>query len=265
MVYETVSDFVDIFNGIGWTESAAVTAATICVRPNQLAEVDGMRPYEDVRVRRAIQLATNNEVLLELGYAGLGVVAENHHVCPIHPEYADIGPAVYDPEAARALMEEAGMMDYEHELISIDDDWRKNTCDAVAAQLRDAGFKVKRTILPGSTFFNEWTKYPFSATNWNMRPLGIQILNLAYRTGEAWNESGFSDERFDELLTLASGIADADARSVVMAEAEQILRDGGATIQPYWRSLYRHNNGNVIGAEAHPLFEIHLYKLAFAA
>ena len=28
------------------------------------------------------------------------------------------------------------------ELISIDDDWRKNTTDAVAAQLRDAGNKV---------------------------------------------------------------------------------------------------------------------------
>jgi ABC-type transport system substrate-binding protein len=57
-------------------------------------------------------------------------------------------------------MKEAGMEDYEHELISIDDDWRKNTTDAVAAQLRDAGIKVKRTILPGSTFWNDWAKYP---------------------------------------------------------------------------------------------------------
>ena len=69
-----------------------------------------------------------------------------------------------------ALMKEAGMEDYEHELHSIDDDWRKNTTDSVAAQLRDAGFKVKRTILPGSTFWNDWTKYPFSSTNWNHRP-----------------------------------------------------------------------------------------------
>ena len=72
-------------------------------------------------------------------------------------------------------MAEAGMADYEHELISIDDDWRKNTTDAVAAQLRDAGIKVKRTILPGSTFWNDWAKYPFSSTNWNHRPFATQF------------------------------------------------------------------------------------------
>ena len=44
------------------------------------------------------------------------------------------------------------MMDFEHELISIDDDWRKNTTDAVAAQLRDAGFNVKRQSFPDRPF-----------------------------------------------------------------------------------------------------------------
>ena len=265
MLYETVSDFVDIMTAIGWTESETVTASTIVIRPNQQAEVDGMRPYEDVRVRKAIQLAVDNAVCLELGYAGRGVEAGDHHVCPIHPEYADIGPSDFDPEAARALMEEAGMMDFEHEIISIDDDWRKNTTDAVAAQLRDAGFKVKRTILPGSTFWNDWAKYPFSSTNWNHRPLGIQVLNLAYRSGVAWNEFGWSNEEFDAKLTEAQAIADADARRELMAEIEQIVRDEGVTIQPYWRSLYRHYREGVVNAEMHPSFEIHVYKLGLAA
>ena len=265
MLYETVSDYVEIMTAIGWRQYDVVTANTICIRPNQQAVVDGMRPYEDVRVRRAIQLATNNEVLLELGYAGLGTVAANHHVCPIHPEYADIGPSTYDPEEARRLMEEAGMMDFEHELFSIDDDWRKNTTDAVAAQLRDAGFQVKRTILPGATFWNDWVSFPFSSTNWNMRPLGIQILSLAYRSGEAWNEAAFSNEEFDRLLTEASGIPDADARQVVMAKLETILRDEGVTIQPYWRSIYRHTTDEVVNGEMHPTFEIHPYKLGLAA
>ena len=55
-------------------------------------------------MRRALALAVRNDVLLDLGYAGLGTVAENHHVCPIHPEYADIGmPGTNDPEQALAL------------------------------------------------------------------------------------------------------------------------------------------------------------------
>ncbi|WP_372891485.1 ABC transporter substrate-binding protein [Rhodosalinus sp.] len=265
MLYESVGEFIEILDAIGWTKSEAVTANTITIRPNQAAEVDGTRPYEDARVRRALAMAVDNEVCLELGYSSLGTVAENHHVCPIHPEYADIGPAPHDPAAAMELMEEAGMADFEHELVSIDDDWRKNTTDAVAAQLRDAGMNVKRTVLPGSTFWNDWTKFPFSSTNWNMRPLGVQVLALAYRSGEAWNETAYANPEFDSKLAEALSIADADQRREVMAEIEQILRDDGVVIQPYWRSIYRHYTDEVVGADMHPTFEIHTYKLGLAA
>ena len=74
--------------------------------------------------------------------------AENHHVCPIHPEYAELPKVARDPSKAKALMAEAGQADFEHELITVDEDWHKNTGDAIAAQLREAGIKVKRTVLP---------------------------------------------------------------------------------------------------------------------
>ncbi|EHI49216.1 ABC-type dipeptide transport system, periplasmic component [SAR116 cluster alpha proteobacterium HIMB100] len=266
MLYETTGEFVGVFDDLGtWGKSEAVTAATIVIRANQEAEVDGKKPYADVRVRRALAMAVDNAVCLELGYAGLGTPAENHHVCPIHPEYAKLPPQKVDGAAAKALMEEAGMGDYEHELISIDDNWRKDTTDAVAAQLRDAGIKVKRTILPGSTFWNDWAKYPFSSTNWNMRPLGVQVLGLAYRSGEAWNEAAFNNEEFDTLLAKANGIANADERRVVMERIEQIMQEEGVVIQPYWRSLYRHAKKSLVGAEMHPTFEIRPQYIGFNA
>ena len=89
----------------------------------------------------------------------------------------------------------------EFELISIDEPWQAESCDAVAAQMRDAGVNIKRTILPSATFWNDWAKYPFSATEWNMRPLGVQVLNLAYRSGVPWNESAFSNAEFDKFST----------------------------------------------------------------
>jgi peptide/nickel transport system substrate-binding protein len=258
VLYQTTGDFVEMMDGIGWTKSEAVTAATIAVRFNQAAEVDGMKPYGDVKVRRGLQKAVDNAIVLELGYGNRGTVAENHHVCPIHPEYAELPPISQNVEEAKALITEAGMADYEFELISIDDNWQSGTCDTVAAQLRDAGINVKRTILPGSTFWNDWTKYPFSATEWNMRPLGVQVLALAYRSGEAWNETAFSNAEFDELLTKAMSIADADKRRVIMKRVEEIMQEQGVIIQPFWRSLYRHYRSNVGGAEMHPTFEMHL-------
>jgi len=264
-LYESVGEFIDIMDSLGLEKTEVVTAATIVIRPNQAAEIDGKKPYADRRVRKALQLAVDNAVCLELGYGNRGVTAENHHCAPVHPEYAELAPLVRDVDGARALMEEAGMMDFEHEIISIDDDWRKNTTDAVAAQLRDAGFNIKRTILPGSTFWNDWAKYPYSSTNWNHRPLGVQVHALAYRSGEAWNEFAWESPEFDTLLLEALAIADADVRRDVMRKMEQLIQDEGVTIQPYWRSVYRHGKPGLVGAGMHITFEIHPYKLGFAA
>lgn len=257
MTYSVEGEFIDLISSLdGWNENEVVTMATIVIRPNQLAEIDGKMPYADVRVRKAISMAVDNNVLLELGYDNRGVTAQNHHVGPAHPEFADIGAPTYDPAGAMALLKEAGMADFEMEIHSIDDAWRKNTTDAVAAQLRDAGFNVKRTILPGSTFWNDWVKYPFSSTNWNHRPLGVQIWALAYRSGEAWNEFGYANPEFDAILEQALATADVEQRRALMAKGEKILQDDAVTIQPYWRSLYNHTREGLEGGDHHISFEI---------
>ncbi|MAS43214.1 MAG: diguanylate cyclase [Rhodobacteraceae bacterium] len=257
MSYWSNGEFIEIFDSLDLKKWETVTGGTLVSRMNVEAEVDGKKIYADPRVRRAILMAVDNDVVLELGYAGQGQVAENHHVGPMHPEYFPLPRKTRDPEGAMALMTEAGMADFEHELISIDDDWRRATTDAIAAQLRDAGIKVKRTILPGSTFWNGWTTYPFSSTDWNMRPLGVQVLALAYRTGEAWNEAAWSNPDFDAKLAEAMSIADAEKRRELMEEIETILQDAAVIIQPYWRNLYRHTKPNVMGADMHPTLEHH--------
>jgi peptide/nickel transport system substrate-binding protein len=265
IIYETVGDFVDIFNSIGFEESSVASSSTICIRPNQRAEIDGMRPYADKRVRQAIAMAVDNAICLELGYAGRGEVARNQHVGPMHPAWADVPALPHDPARALELLQEAGMADFEMDLISIDDDWRKNTTDAVAAQLRDAGFNVKRTIIPGATFWNDWTEYPFSSTDWNHRPIDTQTLGLAYRSGEAWNESGFSNAEFDALLAEANALPDADKRRVVMQRLQEIMTDEGVTLQPYWRTIYRHAKPGFVGWDMNIAYLPHIYKIGIAA
>ena len=265
MNYDSVGEFVEVYDAIGWEKSEIATASTIVIRTNQEAEVDGMKPYADVRVRRALALAVDNAVLLELGYSNLGTVANNDHVGPMHPEWAELPPVEPNPEEALRLLEEAGMLDFEHELISIDDDYRRNTTDAMAAQLRDAGIKVRRTIIPGTTFWNDWTKYPFSSTNWNGRELGVQILALAYRSGEAWNETAFSNAEFDETLTKALAIADHDQRRELMRRLQEIMIEEGVVVQPYWRSLYRHVRPGVLNGERHQKDVINVHYLGLEA
>src|SRR5689334_24325687 len=67
----------------------------------------------------------------------------------------------------------------------------------------------RSTLFPYTTLFrsNDWTKYPYSMTIWYMRPLGVQILALGYRTGEAWNESAYSDRKSTRLNSSHSSIS----------------------------------------------------------
>jgi peptide/nickel transport system substrate-binding protein len=253
---ETNADFVDIMDGLGLVKSEVATATTLVARTNVT-----QKPYDDQKVRNALQMAVDNAVVLQLGYSGRGTVGENHHVSPIHPEYFELPKKPRDIEGAKKLLEEAGQLDFEHDLITVEDDWQKNTGDAIAAQLREAGIKVKRTVLPGSTFWNDWTKYPYSMTIWYMRPLGVQVLALGYRTGEAWNESGYSNPEFDAKLEEALAIADPDRRREVMKEIEQILQDSGVIIQPFWQSLFCHMSERVKDHAVHQTFQLDLQKV----
>lgn len=247
---QTQSYDVGALDGMGMKKSEIVTAATIVLRTNVNA-----KPYDDKRVRNAIQLAIDNEAVMKLGIDGQGEVAQNHHVGPMHPEYAELPPIARDIVKAKALLAEAGQLDHEFEIISVEADYRKESSDAAAQQMRDAGFKVKRTVIPESSFWNDWTKYPLATTNWNARPLGIQTYALAYKTGTAWNETGFSDPEFDALIEKANAIADADTRRPLMQELETRLQDSGIIVQPYWRKLFCHMSPKLNGYQMHQAYE----------
>ncbi|WP_103255878.1 ABC transporter substrate-binding protein [Tabrizicola aquatica] len=257
--YETTGDFIEQMDALGWKKLEVVTAATIVVRMNSATS----DLYKDKAVRQAIQLAVDPKVVLELGYNNLGTTAENHHACPVHPEYAPLPAQVIDPSKLAPALAAAGLTDTEFEVISLDDGFEAATTAAVVAQLKDAGLNVKHTVMPGSTFWNDWQKYPFSSTTWNHRPLAVQNMSLAYTSTGSWNETGMANAEFDNLMTQALALADADARREVMAKMEAIVQDEGYIIQPYWRSLFAHVKEG-FNVERHPSNDHLHYKWSLA-
>lgn len=254
-VDQTVADFAPALEELGWVATQVPSASTLVVRFQQHDPV-----YADLRVRKAIQMAVSNPVVLELGIGGLGDVGENHHVCPLHPDYAEIPAPLHDPDAARTLLAEAGHAETTFTLISLDDAWQSLSCDAVAAQMSDAGIKVERRVLPGVEYWTNWREFPFSATYWNMRPLGVQVLRMAYRSDAPWNETGFASPAFDEGLDRALSIVDAAERRAVMADLEALLRAEAVMIQPFWRRLLRHATPRLKGAAVTPTLIHHHHE-----
>ncbi len=257
--YETTGDFIAQMDALGWNKIEAVTMSTIVARFNSNSDL-----YKEKEVRSALQRTVDPKVVLDLGYKGLGTTAENHHAGPIHPEYAQLPPQTFTKDGVKDILAKHKLADAEFEFISLDGGFELDTSDAIAAQMRDAGVNVKRTVMPGSTFWNDWQKYPFSSTTWNHRPLAVQNMSLAYTSKGSWNETGMANKDFDAAMEKALSLADADKRREVAKVLEQILQDEGYIIQPYWRSLFHHQKSNVVGYAMHPAFEHHHYKWSLA-
>jgi len=89
----------------------------------------------------------------------------------------------------------------------------------------------------------------------------VQVLALAYRSGEAWNESGHSDPEFDATLEEALGVFDADKRRDYSAKLQTTLQANGVIIQPFWRNQALHHTDRVKNVDAHQFREMHFEKV----
>ncbi len=223
-------------------------------------------PFDNKLVRQAIQACIDHARLLEIAYQSLGARGEDHHVSPIHPEYAELPPLKQDYARARKLLADAGHPGGIR--LGIDcvanPTWEQNTVKAIAEMCRPAGIDIAINVMPGGTYWDRWMTTPFGFTSWAHRALGVQVLNLAYRTGVAWNETSYANPAFDRLLDEASAILDPNERRKVMAKLETILQDDAIVIQPFWRSEFICANRRVRDIYCHVASEHHFNKVWLA-
>ncbi len=226
-----------------------------------------MKPFNDARVREAMKLAIDHDAVLQAVFRGAGLPGEDHHVCPIHPDYAKLPRLPYDPGKAKQLLAEAGYPDGLDLEISCKNQpaWEATCTQILVEQWKAAGIRVKINVLPAPAYWDIWTKAPFSFTSWAHRPLGVMTLDLAYRSGVPWNELSYSNSEFDRLLTEADGILDVDKRREVMAKLERILLDDGPFVLPLWRNVQTAFDKRVQGFRMHPTQYIFAQDLAISA
>jgi peptide/nickel transport system substrate-binding protein len=259
-IYELTVEELELAQSIPGAQISSVDSAqTLCCR----MQVDA-KPFDDIRVRRAIVKAADNAAIKKLVFGEHASVASNFHVAPIHPEYYPLQPETRDVAGAKRLLKEAG---YENGLsvtITVgnnDGPWHQAVCEALRDQLKEAGINLSVNVLPPTKFWEVWNKVPFGATSWAHRPLGTMALAQAYRTGAAWNESHFSDPEFDHALSEAEAILDAGQRKIKMQKVEKILRDAAVIVQPLWRPVFVLASSRVHGYQPHPARQMQLTKV----
>jgi len=250
LVYETPVEQIDVVGRIPHARLyETVTAQTAVAR----MQVD-KKPFTDVRVRTALRLCQNHHTLLGFAHRGRGAPAEDHHVAPVHPDYAKMAVPAQDYGRARALMQAAGFgggVDLKIDCRR-DPPWELALAQALAEMAKPAGFRIRINVMPNAQFADIWDKTPFGLTGWTHRPLGVMVPNLAYRTGAPWNETHYSNPKYDRVLDAASAALEVDKRRTHMAVLQQILQNDAVIAQPLWRSIFAAGSERVQGYRLHP-------------
>jgi len=104
MVYRVPNDAIETVKRLPFVDIHEATTAQTAVMRFRITE----KPFDDPRVRQAIAACMDHKEILDKAFKGLGQIAENHHVCPIHPDYAALPPLKRDIAKAKKLLAEAG-------------------------------------------------------------------------------------------------------------------------------------------------------------
>lgn len=262
-LYQFGIEQYELAKALDGTIIQARTAQCLCCRMH----VDE-KPFDDIRVRRAVTMACDNSAVRDLVFQGGGDVGENHHVAPVHPEYFALPPLKRDVEGAKKLLAEAGYPDGIELTIDVgntDGPWEQAVVEVLRDQMKDAGITLKINIMPASKYWEIWTKTPFGATAWTHRPLGTMVMSLGYRTGVPWNESHFADPDFDKALDDAEATFDVEERRKKMEKVEKILQDAAVMVMPIWRPLFSIAAKKVMDIELHPTTYHQFNKVWIAA
>ncbi len=265
-VAAALADEVDFSHHVDAAQAAAVAEPPeLVLHEAASAHAGVMRmklteaPFDNAAVRRAVQACVDRDKMLASVNGGLGAAAEDHHVAPVHPDYAPLPQLAQDHERARALLAEAGHGD--GLALSIDcaaePAWQQAACNELAEMCKPAGITLSVNVLPADGYRARWLTTPFGLTGWDHRGLGVQVLTQAYRSGAPWNESSYASDAFDSLLDEAGGILDPVARRQTMEKVEKTLQDDAVMVQAPWRPVLAAANKRVRDVYAHAASEQH--------
>jgi peptide/nickel transport system substrate-binding protein len=215
-------------------------------------------PWSDNNVRLAVKLCQDRQKILDQAYFGEGVLGADAHVAPVHPDYSPIDAPAYDPERAKALLQESGMENLAFN-VAVGADWSDivSYMETLQEDARAAGIEITLETMPESAYWDVWTEAAVGVTPWTHRPLAVMLLPLAYIADSQgvpvpWNESRWVDEEFSSLLKQAQSIADSVARREIMKDLERIQSERGSVGISYFYNVWDAYNPAYQNVASHP-------------
>jgi peptide/nickel transport system substrate-binding protein len=203
-------------------------------------------PFDNVDVRLALKYAIDREDIVKKVFLG-HATAGNDNPIPKGVKFAiDPEPRhTYDPEKAKSHLKKAGMENLKVDLSAADAAFAGALDAAVLYQehARAAGIDLNVVREPNDGYWdNVWMKKPFCLSYWSGRPTADWMFTTTYAAGAAWNDSFWSNPRFNELLVQARGETDEKKRASMYDEMQQLVHtDGGVIVMVFNNLLHAHS------------------------
>jgi dipeptide transport system substrate-binding protein len=224
-----------------------------------------IKPFDNVEVRKAINMAINKEAIIKAEYLG-GAVAAKNLLPPTIWGYNDKVEAYpYDPDKAKQMLEAAGVKDLTTDLwyqpvsrpYNLDG---KKMGELMQADLAKVGIKVNLVTY-------DWGEYlkrlhngeaPMAQIGWTGDigdPDNFLYLHGCNGTGQApgQNNEKWCNNDYDAMLKQAKETSDQAKRTEIYDKAEQLLHDEAPVVPIVHSVVYMPMNKKVQGYVMDPL------------
>jgi peptide/nickel transport system substrate-binding protein len=146
------------------------------------------------------------------------------------------GTWAFDPEAANALLDEAGWTERDDEGYRTKDgtrlsvrwiawtpvpDDRAALANAIQSDLKDIGFEVVREVLEPGAYNEQYGPKTFDLTDWGFSGVDPDLLRSHLHTDGFQNASQVSDPELDTLLDTAVATSDQDERASLYTQLQE--------------------------------------------
>ena len=229
-----------------WTAVSSITrlkenppAHAVVVEKPSLAYVwmglnQDVPPLDNPKIRRAIQYAVDREAVVDAAYFGAAETSTGI-VAPGLIGHRDANLYTYDPDKARALLEEAGVSDLTLTLDILNKTDRLTAAQVVQANLADVGITVEIKQNDSGTFWtlgdekgDYWKKLQLIMGRFSMQPdpSWATVWFTSDQIG-IWNWERFNSPEFDKLHKEGLVETDPAKREVIYKKAQDLMEESG--------------------------------------
>ncbi|WP_371156756.1 ABC transporter substrate-binding protein [Jannaschia sp. 2305UL9-9] len=175
----------------------------------------------DPKVRQAISHAIDRQAIIDGAMFGYGTPIGTHFA-PHNPDYVDLTEqSAFDPDRARALLEEAGATDLTLRLMLPPPSYARRGGEIIASQLRDVGIATEISNLEWA----QWLEQVFRGKDFDLtivshtEPADINI----YARPDYYFQ--YDNPAFQTLMSDLEATANAEQRTTILQSAQQMIAD----------------------------------------